>query len=358
MSFRRAAVFALVAALVAPQSFAQDLDVPMPSAGGKTKSKAGKSRASAKRGSAKKPAPAEDDLDVPLPSTPKKPATARKPAPVEDDLEVPLPSTAKKPATARKPAPLDVDELPMLGKSELTVKLAGSVKGARLLVDNKDVGALPLSAPLQVEPGEHSLIVRRPGFADFSRRITAQKGRPIDVPVTLEAVAGVVTVVAEPTGASVSINGQPRGQVPLNGVVLKPGSYEIVLSKEGFQPDTKNLSVKAGKDYTVTASLRPSETPPPTLVASGDVPKIPVLTPPETTVTDANKIPLTKDEPEVSPSQPWFKRWYVWAGVGVVAAAAAGAVVATQGGSTPLTADRVCGGTCDGTINGIHARGR
>ncbi|HYH99405.1 PEGA domain-containing protein [Hyalangium sp.] len=357
MSLHRAAVFALVAALVAPQSFAQDLDVPMPSAGGKTKSKAGKSRASAKKGSAKKPAPVEDELDVPLPAPTKKPATAKKPAPVEDELDVPLPSPTKKPATAKKPAPLDVDEIPTVGKSELRVKLAGSVKGARLLVDNKDVGALPLSAPLQVEPGEHSLVVRRPGFADFSRRITA-KGKPIEVPVTLEAVAGVVTVVAEPTGASVSINGQPRGEVPLNGVVLKPGSYEIVVSKEGFQPDTKNLSVKAGKDYTVTASLRPAETPPPTLVAGGDTPTIPVLTPPETTVTDANKIPLTKDEPEVSPSQPWFKRWYVWAGVGVVAAAAAGAVVATQGGTTPLTSDIVCGGRCDETINGLRAGGR
>jgi len=353
MSLHRAAVLALVAALVAPQSFAQDLDIPMPSTG-KTKSKGGKRRASAKKASAKKHVPAEDELDVPLPSS--KPATAKKPEPVGDELDVPLPSS--KPAMAKKPVPsLDEDLIPTVGKSELVVKLAGGIKGARLFVDNKDVGALPLSNPLQVDSGEHTLVVRRPGFAEFSRRVTAQQGKPTEVAVTLEAVSGVVTVVADVAGATVSINGQERGSVPVNGLVLKPGSYEIVVSKEGYQPDTKNLSVRPGKDYTVTTSLRPAETQP-TLVASTDVPKNPVLTPTQPAVSDTPRIPLTQDEPELSPSPPWFKRWYVWAGVGVVAAAAAGAVVATQGGSaTPLTADRVCGGPCDGTINGIVRAG-
>jgi hypothetical protein len=30
-----------------------------------------------------------------------------------------------------------------------------------------------------------------------------------------------------------------------------------------------------------------------------------------------------------------------------------GTVVATQGGVKPLTAGDVCGGSCDGTINGV-----
>jgi hypothetical protein len=355
MSSHRAAVLALVAALVAPPSFAQDLDVPMPSVG-KTKSKAGKRRTSAKKGASKKPVAAEDDLDVPLPSS--KPSTAKKPAPVGDDLDVPLPSPSSKPATAKKPVPsVDDDLIPTVGKAELVVKLSGGIKGARLLVDNKDVGALPLSGPLQVDTGEHTVVVRRPGYADFSRRVTIQQGKPAEVSVALEAVAGVVTVTADVAGAKASINGQDKGPLPINGLVLKPGSYEIVVSKEGYQPETKNLGVRAGKDYTVAVNLRPSATPP-TVVAGTDAPTNPVLTPPPPAVATGPQIPL-KEEPEVSTSQPWFKRWYVWAGVGVVAAAAAGAVVATQGGATtPLTADRVCGGPCDGTINGIRAGAR
>jgi hypothetical protein len=165
----------------------------------------------------------------------------------------------------------------------------------------------------------------------------------------------VVTVTSDVSGATVSINGQDKGTAPLSGLVLKPGTYEIVVSKQGYQPDTKNLNVRAGKDYTVAANLRPSETQP---VASSDAPKNPVLTPTSPVVATGPTIPI-KEEPEVSTSQPWFKRWYVWAGVGVVAAAAAGAVVATQGGSVKtLQPGDVCGGPCDGTINGIRAGAR
>jgi PEGA domain len=340
MSFSRAFVFALVAALVAPQAFAQDdLFVPLPQEG-KTKPKGGKKRTSSKKPTAKKgePAPSDDELFVPIPS--KKPATAKNPEPTlppsDDDLFVPIGPS----------------------KTELAVKLNGSVKGARLFVDSKDMGVLPLTAPLQVDAGDHTVVVRRPGFSEFTRRITVQGGKPSEVAVTLEAVAGVVTVTSDVAGATVAINGQTRGQAPLGNLVLKPGSYEIAVSKDGFQPETKSLAVKAGKDYTVAVSLRPAEKP--TVVASTDRPEKPVLTPSDPTVDSNPSVPITPDEPEVTTSSPWFKRWYVWAGVGVVAAAAAGAVVASQsGGSNPLTPGAVCGGTCDGTINGaVRVGGR
>lgn len=364
MSLRRAAVFALVAALVAPQAFAQDdLFVPIPTKekeGGKSKPKAGKRRTTKKSATAKKPpAPApgaeEDDLIVPMPT--KKPTTAQTPAP-EDDLVVPMPT--KKPATAKKPPPATAEDdliVPIKpGKSELLVKLSGGVKGARLFVDNKEVGTLPLSSPLPVEPGEHTLVVRRPGFSDFSRRITVQEGKPTEVAVALEAVSGVVAVTSDVPGASVTINGQPRGQVPLNGLLLKPGTYEIVVSLQGYTPETKSLSVRAGKDYTVAANLRPAEGTQPVAVAGTDRPEKPVLTPSTPAASENPTIPVKpEEEPVASASQPWFKRWYVWAGVGaVVTAATVGTVMATQGGAAkPLSPDDVCGtGGCDGTING------
>ncbi len=358
MSFSRAFVFALVVALAAPQAFAQDdLIVPLP----KTKSKSGKKRASSKKTAAKKSGAAaqEDDLIVPIPS--QKPATASKSggAAQEDDLIVPIPS--QKPATAKRPAAVPAEDdliVPIeAGKSELLVRLSGGVKGARLFVDNKDVGPLPMSSALPLSAGEHTMVVRRLGFSDFTRRVTIHQGKPSEVSVTLEAFAGVVTVTADVAGASVTVNGQARGQVPLANALLKPGSYEIVVSKEGFLPETKSLAVKAGKDYTVAASLRPAEIVKPPVVASADRPERPALTPNDSGVKNSS-IPLTPEKPAVSTSSPWYKRWYVWAGVAVVAAATVGTVAATQGGpAKPLTSDIVCGGACDGTINGIVRAG-
>jgi PEGA domain-containing protein len=361
MSFHRAAVLALVVSLGSSQAFAQDdLLVPLPNPSSKSKSKAAKHRAAAakpKKGVAKKPeaAPSDDDLVVPMPAPTQKPATAKKPeaAPSDDDLIVPMPAPSKKPATAKKPEPTPSDDdliVPIGGKGQLLVKVPAGMKGARLLVDNKDMAALPMTAPLQLDAGEHTVIVRRPGFNDFTRRVTTQSGKPVELAATLEAVAGVVAVTADVADADVTVNGQPRGKAPLNNLVLKPGSYDIVVSKQGFQPETKNIAVRAGKDYTVAVSLRPAET---TAVASADAPKQPNLTPPAPAVTQNPTIPLTQPEPEVAQSPPLYKRWYVWVGAGVVAAAATGVLVATQsGGTRPLDANKdVCGGTCDGTIN-------
>jgi hypothetical protein len=171
--------------------------------------------------------------------------------------------------------------------------------------------------------------------------------------VSLEAVAGVVEVTSEPPGANVSINGQPRGQTPLAGVVLKPGTYEIVVSKEGYEPDTQGLVVRAGREHPVVANLRLSQV---AAAIPTDRPEQPNLTPPDPVVTNPQPDPLAQQVPEVEPSQPWFKRWYVWAGVGAVAAAAAtGAVMATRG--EKLTSEGVCQGPCDGVINGFRPAG-
>ncbi len=316
MTSHRAAVFVLMAALAAPQAVAQD------------------------------------ELLVPLSPTKEEPKPKKKPVRRRTTKK----SAAKKPAPA--PSPLDELVVPLApAKTELLVKLSGDVKGARLWLDNKAVGVLPLAEPIEVAPGAHAVVVRRPGFAEFSRRFTVEQGTTHELGVVLEAVAGVVAVNADVPGAHVTVDGQPRGKVPLVNLELKPGTREIVVRHEGFAPEVSRINVRAGKDYVVNAHLRPAEgAATSTPVASADRPERPILTPTEPSL-DNPSVPLSApEEPEVSGDRPWYKRWYVWAGVGaVVAAAAAGTVVATQGNSAkPLTERDVCGPSgCDGVINGM-----
>jgi hypothetical protein len=296
---------------------------------------------------------AQDDLFVPL--EPTKPAAKPKPKPAKRRAK---PKPAKKPVAAPAPDASDDFAVPMVEqKGRLLVKLGGGLKGARLFVDSTEVGALPMDA-LELPAGEHTVAVRRPGYADFIRRVPVAASKTAEVAVSLTPVAGVVAVNSDVASAQVSIDGQPRGPVPLSGIVLKPGSHEIVVSREGFEPDKQRIAVKAGKDYTVTANLRPLPGTASAPVARADTPKETNLLPPTPTAT-ANPSPLAPLPKEESVSRPWFKRWYVWAGVGaVVAAAAAGAVVATQGaGGDPLDPVAVCGGQgCDAVINAGRTR--
>lgn len=296
----------------------------------------------------------DDDLLAPLTSSPSKgkgKGSKRRPPKAAKTTKTTKGGKGAKggkqsPAVVAEPAPAPVDEgddllapLVVAKKTELLVKLGVGSRGARVFLDNEELGAVP-KGPIEVAPGDHTIAVRRAGYRDYSRRINAKEGELTELNVLLEPVAAFVTVRADVAGARVIIDGEDKGVAPLESIMLSAGSHEIVVKLDGFRSETQRITVRTGKEYTVDVSLRPEA------VAQSDSPRAPVLTP-STTNTPS---PLTQDVPQVS-SAPLTSRWYFWAGVGaVVTAAAVGTLVATQ--PQPLDPDRdVCGGQCDVVIN-------
>ncbi|WNG20049.1 PEGA domain-containing protein [Cystobacter fuscus] len=301
MLSRRVHLIALVFCLIAPRAFAQG----------------------------------DDDLLAPL--TPSAPATKGKTTKAKKPTKA---AKGKKPGKAAEAEQDDEADMlaPLVKKTELLVKFNGGTRGTRLLVDEKDLGPVSKN-PVEVDEGEHTVVVRKPGYRDFSKRLTFKAGERTEVAVSLEATAGFVSVKADIAGARVLVDGEERGRTPLEDLLLSAGSHEIVVEQEGFRPESQRIAVRAGKEYTVNFNLRPGA------LAKTDEPRAPVLTPSAV----AEPTPFTQPPAEVAASKPLTQRWYFWAGVGaVVAAAAVGTVVAT---SQPLSADSVCGGVCDGVIN-------
>lgn len=309
MSLSRAFLIGLVLFLAVPSAFAQDDDLlapltPAPQVKGKGKTKP--------KAVPKRTPPAK------VAKTPKKGKKPGKAAESEEDALL-APLVEKKP--------------------ELVMKLSASARGARVFLDDKEV-ALATKGPIELEPGEHTVLVRKPGFREFSKRITATAGQVSEVAVQLEALTGFVSIKADVPGSRVFIDGEDRGTVPLENLPLPTGSHEISVQQKGFRPDQRTITVRVGKDYTIEAELRPDRL----ADASSDQPRAPVLTP---SALPPPTSPLTPEPPAVA-STPLTQRWYFWAGVGaVVVAAAVGTVVATQ----PLDSSKVCGGHCDGVIN-------
>jgi hypothetical protein len=342
MTFHRIVLVALVTVLAAPSSaFAQDDDLlaPLTPQTKPSKPKTGKTRVVKKKPAREKPAKVTKK-----PAKPKGGATARGKAakkPVEptgdDDLLAPL-------------APK---------KTELMVRITGGVRGAKLQVDGKDIGSLSAApVPVEVTPGEHLLVVRKPGYAEFTKRIDIQEGAQQEVAVSLDATMGFATLTADVAGAVALVDGVEVGPVPQGNVLLKPGSREIEFRAPGFKPDVHNITVFAGRNYSVEGTMRPMVD---TSVASADVPKKPVLDPSRTDDDEMAPGLTARDlepETEVSSGKPWYGRWYVWAGVGaVVAAGTVGAVMATQGGSAPVldANNDVCKAPCDAIMGGARS---
>jgi hypothetical protein len=278
---------------------------------------------------------AQDDDEL-APIVPRKPRPAVKAKP-------------SKPRPAARPAakPVEDDDLSPIAsaKGDVNVKLAQGLSNAVLSIDNKDVGPLPIG-PQSLTVGEHSVKVRRIGYADFVKRVTVVGGKTIDLEARLTAVSAVLSVTSDVAEAQVFLNGRLVGTAPISELEVPAGAAELSVRKTGFKDDNKRLTLVAGKDYPVVVKFNPGTTT--TVVATSDRPSETKLTPDEdTTDITGPAVTTTVDE------TPVFGRWYFWAGVAAVAVGAAvvtGVVVNNTQPPKPLTEAAVCavnGGRCN-----------
>ncbi len=272
-------------------------------------------------------------------------------AQLDDDLLVPLaPSEGKgkvrrkaKPKTSPKPVQADDLIAPLSAPTELVVTVGESVRGARLFVDERDLGLITGQAVL-VTPGDHKISIRRLGYADLSIKVKFDKGERQELDVELEPVSGVLTIQANVPAADVVVDGRPMGKAPIRELLLTPGTHEVRVAKQGYLTDVAKLSIRAGKDYTLNSLLKPGTDP-----VVPDRPELAKLTP-GTNVVPNPGMGTAAGGAAVAGATPWFAQWYVWAGAAaLVAAAAGGTYVAIQ--PKPLLPDTVCGGKCDATVN-------
>jgi hypothetical protein len=79
-----------------------------------------------------------------------------------------------------------------------SVQIVGSPAGARVVIDERDVGRLPIDAPVRVPAGEVLVTVSASGYVDISRKITVGVGSLAREVIALHAVASSPAVVATP----------------------------------------------------------------------------------------------------------------------------------------------------------------
>jgi len=157
--------------------------------------------------------------------------------------------------TAGGRAPLSVS----LTANKGFIKVTGSPAGATILLDGRDTGKVT-PAEVPVDPGSHSVTVRKQGYLDASTdlKLTAGQGTTYSPRLMVAGRTDNIRIMgggmgkmfgsggsssgmarieikSEPKGAQVVVNGTPLQKTTPVEIQVDPGSYDITLQKEGYK---------------------------------------------------------------------------------------------------------------------------
>jgi hypothetical protein len=116
--------------------------------------------------------------------------------------------------------------------------------------------------------GSYTIHVARTGFAAAERRVRLTARRPSDsleislTPLASAAPAtgpGRLAVESRPAGARVFVNGQLVGSTPFVMPDLPAGPASVRIELDGYQTWATTVTVKAGEQTRVAASLDHSQ---------------------------------------------------------------------------------------------------
>ncbi|WP_165849123.1 PEGA domain-containing protein [Candidatus Cryosericum septentrionale] len=118
-------------------------------------------------------------------------------------------------------------------------------RGARVALDGATKGVTPLTL-IDLKPRNYALVVSLKGYAAISRTVDLSDATQSTQDFSLVQAFGKLSVVSDPTGAQVIIDGKSHGVTPLKIDSLPVGDYALTLKLDGGTDITDTLSVKEG----------------------------------------------------------------------------------------------------------------
>ena len=129
------------------------------------------------------------------------------------------------------------------GRLSVTVD-GGAPAGAILVIDGKEVGALPLVGDLP--PGSHDLEVRGAGLTMPVRRVLVARAGREDVALRIERTTARVIVEVLPAQARIQVDDRAAGAGAWDGT-LPEGRHTVTIQLEGHEPYTQALVLRGGE---------------------------------------------------------------------------------------------------------------
>ncbi len=137
---------------------------------------------------------------------------------------------------------------------EGAVVVESTPPGARVEVDGTERGATPLT--LTLAAGEHHLKLSLEGYRPVAETVAVEGGGRVARTYTLEVAPSRLSIVSEPAGAAVTVDGEAVGETPVDLADVAPGTHQIRLTRKGYYPYESAIDLAAGQELSLHPLLK------------------------------------------------------------------------------------------------------
>ena len=200
------------------------------------------------------PAASQAAQPVPPPSANSKPAPpATEPEAEENETPTARHAASAKSRNARKKAP---PAAPMIIPGQMAVD--STPQGAQAQVDGRtDSSYVTPFALTNLQPGQHTITVSKPGYSTDTRTVTVISGNRATVVVHLAQLMATLVVSSDPAGANVYVDGRDTGTKTPSQVSVDKGQHVVLVRKMGYIDETMNAQFVLGQTFNFAPTLRP-----------------------------------------------------------------------------------------------------
>jgi len=129
---------------------------------------------------------------------------------------------------------------------------------ADIRVDSTGIGMTPITKPLVLSSGSHTVHFLHPDYPEISRSIQIQPGEMDSILLNWNSVLGFLAIRVYPW-ADIYVNSKHIDMTPLKRpIALQPGEYQLLLKNPDFPPWHRYVTVTAGDTANITVRLRKS----------------------------------------------------------------------------------------------------
>jgi len=179
--------------------------------------------------------------------------TAAEPEATEEETPTARPAASAKSRNAKKKA---APVAPAIIPGQMAVD--STPQGAQAQVDGRtDSSYVTPFALTNLQPGQHTITVSKPGYSTDTRTITVTSGNRATVVVHLSQLMATLVVSSDPAGANVYVDGRDTGTKTPSQVSVDKGQHVVLVRKMGYIDETMNAQFVLGQTFNFAPTLRP-----------------------------------------------------------------------------------------------------